>query len=189
VTQTVSPPDATPAPRRGRWSVTRVVLVLVVASLLAMWVYVLFIGKEKFPNRIDEKAWPAAAERVCAGVTRQLDALPAPATFAHIQPRAEAIRQRAEVGQEANDLLARQLTELRALPPPASKNDRLLVQAWLHDWKLYLGDRQAHVESWREGHDVQFAETMASGGPISDRMDDLANQNRMDDCVVPNDFG
>ena len=189
MTQTVSPPDPAVDPKRGRRSLVRVVLVLVVAALLAMWVYVLFIGKEKFPNAVHDLTWRASAERVCAGVARQVAALPPAATFAHIQPRAEALRRRADVGQEVNDLLARQLAELQALPAPTSRDDQLLVQAWFDDWKIYLGDRRDHVESWREGHDDQFAESMASGGPISDRMDDLANANRMEDCVVPNDFG
>jgi hypothetical protein len=189
LTQTVSPPGPAVDPKRGRRAFVRVVLVLVVASLLAMWVYVLFIGKEKFPNHIEDLRWRASAERVCAGIAGQVAALPPAASFAHIRPKEEALRQRADVGQEVNDLLARQLAELRALPPPTSRNDQLLVQAWFDDWKIYLSDRQAHVESWRQGHDEQFAESMASGGPISDRMDDLSNQNRMDDCVVPNDFG
>ncbi len=36
---------------------------------------------------------------------------------------------------------------------------------------------------------MQFAEVEAGGGPVSDRMDDLADENQMDDCVVPSDFG
>jgi hypothetical protein len=190
VTPAVTTPAAESRPdRRRRRSPARAVLVVVCAALLAMWVYVLFIGKQQFPNKMHDTTWPARAARVCAATAAQLEALPAPATFAHIQPKAEALRQRAEVGAAANVLLGRQLAQLEALPAPATRDDQLLIKAWFDDWTQYLRDRRAHVESWREGHDVQFAESMVGGGPVSDRMDDLADENKMVDCEVPNDFG
>ena len=46
------------------------------------------------------------------------------------------------------------------------------------------------MADWRAGKDDAFAEAQTeSGGPISDRMDDLATDNGMPSCVVPGDFG
>jgi hypothetical protein len=172
-----------------RRNAVRIVLAAVVAALLVMWVYVLFIGKEKFPNHLQDATWPRAAEPVCAATTRAVAALPPAASFADIKPKEEALRQRADVGEQVTDLLRRQLQQLRTLPPPAGTNDELLLQAWFADWQAYLTDRQAHIDEWRAGRDRQFAETQVDGGPISDRMDALATQNDMADCVVPQDFG
>jgi hypothetical protein len=172
--------------RRGM----RVVLAVVVLGLAAMWVYVLFIGKESSPNQLGDRTWAERAEPVCAAVALKIGALPPARSFAAIEPIEEALRQRAAVGQQATDLLAGQLSTLRALPAPTGGTDGKLLDAWFADWDTYLADRQDHIEDWRAGRDRAFAETEAdTGGPISDRMDALATQNRMPSCVVPGDFG
>jgi hypothetical protein len=170
--------------------VVRSVLVLVVLALAAMWVYVLFIGKEVSPNRLEDQGWAEQAEPVCATAAARVGALPSARSFAGIEPLDEALRQRAEVGQEATDLVAAQVAALRGLPPPTGPNDGALLTAWFADWDTYLGDRADHVAEWRAGRDRPFAETEAdTGGPISDRMDALAKENGMPSCVVPRDFG
>jgi hypothetical protein len=172
--------------RRG----IRILLVGVVLALAAMWVYVLFIAQHRSPNRLSDQTWSARAEAVCAGVTARLDALPPASSFADITPREDALRQRADVGQQATDLLRDQVRRLRALAAPTGADDPVLVAAWLADWDTYLTDRQEHVEDWRAGNDHPFAETETEGGgPISDRMDELAKTNGMTSCVVPQDFG
>jgi len=55
--------DEAPASRRPRWGV-RAVLLAVVAALVAMWIYVLFIGKEQSPNRLADQEWAKRAEPV-----------------------------------------------------------------------------------------------------------------------------
>jgi hypothetical protein len=167
----------------------RGVLGVVIASLLAMWIYVLLIGKQQFPNQIHDATWPQAAESVCAANARAIAALPPAASFADIKPKSEALRQRADVGEEVTQLLRRRVADLAALPPPSVANDELLLQAWFADWRMYLSNRDDHVAEWRAGKDTQFAETEVDGGPISDRMDALATENAMPDCVVPDDFG
>lgn len=181
--------DAPTDPPRRR-PVVRVVLVLVVLALVAMWIYVLFIGKEASPNRLEDQGWAERAEPVCAAAAAKLNALPSARSFAKIEPRQEALRQRADVGQQATDLLSTQVAALRGLPAPTGRNDGALLVAWFADWDTYLGDRADHIADWRAGLDRPFAEDEAdTGGPISDRMDALATENGMPSCVVPGDFG
>jgi hypothetical protein len=175
------------APRR-HWGV-RAVLVGVVVAIAGMWVYVLFIGKVHSPNRLTDRTWAERAEPVCAATARRLAALPPPSSFLHVEPRAEALRQRAVVGEEATGLLQGQVAALRALPAPTGTHDGALLSAWFADWDRYLADRRDHIADWRAGHDRPFAETEANGGPISDRMDSLSTLNGMPSCVVPGDFG
>jgi hypothetical protein len=175
---------------RSRRSWVRGVLAVVILGLAAMWVYVLFIAQPENPNRLEDDVWAQRAEAVCASVAVELDAVPAAPTFADIEPLEEALRQRAAAGAQADALLAGQLAQLRALPAPTGRNDGLLLDAWFADWDSYMADREAHIQQWRQGEDRPFAETEAdTGGPISDRMDDLAKDNGMPSCVVPQDFG
>ena len=168
----------------------RVLLAAVVVALGAMWVYVLFIGEPQSPNVLDDETWPARAEDVCASVAVDLSALPPARSFADIEPVEEALRQRADVGVKATALLDAQLAALRALPAPTGEHDDELLAAWFADWDTYLQDRRDHLADWQAGQDRPFAETEAdTGGPISNRMDALATENRMPSCAVPGDLG
>jgi hypothetical protein len=168
----------------------RVALAVVVVALAAMWVYVLFIGKAQSPNKLADEAWAQRAEPICHATADRLAALPPARAFLDITPKVEALRQRAVVGQEATDLLREQIDQLRALPAPTGQYDERLLAAWFADWESYLGDRQAHIADWQAGQDEPFAEGAAEGGgPISDRMDSLAQVNGMPSCEVPLDFG
>jgi hypothetical protein len=180
-------PDQSDRPSR-RW--VRVLLVAIVAALGAMWVYVLFIGDPQSPNVLDDETWPARAEQVCASVAAELAALPPARSFAGFEPVGEALRQRADVAEQATVLLDGQLAALRALPAPTGEHDDELLAAWFADWDTYRQDRRDHIADWRAGEDRPFAETEAdTGGPIANRMDALAKENRMPSCVVPGDLG
>ena len=168
----------------------RIVLAGVVVALAAMWVYVLFIGKESTPNQLEDRGWSERSEALCAAVAAKIDALPPASSFAGITPLQEALRRRAEVGAEATAMLDAQLRALRAEPAPSGPHDGLLLAAWFADWETYLADRRDHIAEWRAGEDRPFAETEAdTGGPISMRMDALAEENGMPSCAVPADFG
>jgi len=180
-------PDET-APHGRRW--IRVLLAAIVAALGAMWVYVLFIGEPQTPNVLDDETWPAKGEQICATVAADLAALLPARSFVDIEPLEEALRQRADVAEQATKLLEGQLTTLRALPAPTGEHDDELLAAWFADWDTYLQDRRDHIEEWRAGRDGPFAETEAdTGGPISNRMTALAKENGMPTCVVPGDLG
>ena len=180
--------DEATAARRPRWGV-RAVLLAIVAALVGMWIYVLFIGKEQSPNRLADQEWAARAEPICAATAKRLAALPPASSFAQVEPLEEALRRRADVGEQATALLDDQVAQLRALPAPTGPHDGVLLQAWFADWDRYLADRRDHIASWQAGHDKPFAESEANGGPISDRMDSLSTLNGMPSCVVPADFG
>jgi hypothetical protein len=191
VTRPVVEPDAASDrkdPPSRRW--VRVLLAAVVVALGAMWVYVLFIGEPQSPNVLDDETWPTRAEEVCASVAADVAGLPPARSFADIEPVEEALRQRADVGTQATALLEGQLAALRALPAPTGEHDDELLAAWFADWDTYLQDRRDHLADWRAGQDRPFAETEAdTGGPISNRMDALATENRMPSCAVPGDLG
>ena len=175
------------APRRFPWA--RVAILTVVALLGAMWVYALFYAPTGSPEKVDDAGWARHAEALCAKGRVAIDALPAARTFKDVKPVSEALRQRADVAEEATNVLADRVASLRALPL-ADPGSVKLVGTWLDDYDNYVGDRRAQVASWRKGQNPMFAETATdNGAPGSLRMDEFARVNAMPSCKVPQDIG
>jgi hypothetical protein len=167
-----------------------VVLLGIVCLLLAvLWVYAFFIAEPRNPNRLADRAWVGRAEAVCAATRVDLDRLPDPRTLAGVEPLAEALRQRAVIGEDATDLLEQMVDDLEALPAPTGPDDEQLVTLWLADWRTQLADRRAHIERWREGKDEPFRETAFNGRPLGIRISDFTTLNGLDSCAPPGDFG
>ena len=163
----------------------------VVLAIAAMWVYVLFIGQARPPNRFGDTEWAQRAEPVCAAVAAELEALPPARSFAAIEPVEEALRQRADVGEQATDLLAEQ-----AGPPASAAVSRRATPT-----------ASCSRRGSRTGTPTcpTGAITSRAGGPgrtrpsprpkrppegrSANRMDALAKENGMPSCVVPLDFG
>jgi len=166
----------------------------VVVGIGVMWILALGQTGRSNPDRFPDRAWAKQASVVCARYGDQIDALPAARTFATVEPKSEALRQRADVGDRATDLLRAMVAEL-GRTAPADDKSRTGVELWLKDWTLYLADRDRHVADWRAGNDRQFAETavqgekVGKGVPVSVRMDTFADVNDMAACEVPQDFG
>src|SRR5262249_31760694 len=106
-----------PAPARRRHHVAMVAVLSALALLAAMWIYIFFFADTNNPNRLPDQAWTKQAEPICKGYADQIKKLPDATTFANIKPKAEAMRQRAVVGQQVTDLLTAMVAQLRATPP------------------------------------------------------------------------
>jgi len=176
------------APARWRPRPVTIVLAVVVVGLVIMWIYALAFAPKQYRLAVHDDAWVDHADAICARYTDRIDELPAASDFAEVEPRAEALRQRALVLDDANALVAEQIEELRSLPGPDNQRGRDLVSKWLVDWDLYLADRQQQSADWQAGIDDPFAVTADdSGAPITETMDNFAENNRMPACVVPGD--
>jgi hypothetical protein len=168
----------------------RVVLGLVVVAIGIMWVYVLFIAGDSSPDRLKDRSWPTAAEVICASYKAKIDALPGARSFKDVKPVAEALRQRAAVGEQANAYVDQQLVELKALAAPTDANGVIAVTGYLGDWDNYAKDRARQIGLWLEGKSPAFSETQIKDGrPVSNRMDAFAMLNEMRSCAVPKDIG
>jgi hypothetical protein len=174
--------------RRRRLRPTVVAVLLALAVLAAMWIYIFFFADTSNPNRLTDRAWTKRAESICKTYADQIKVLPDATTFADIKPKAEAMRQRAVVGQQVTDLLTAMVAGLRATPP-SDAVDADAVNRWLADYDTYLGDRHRHLDRWAAGEDPPFAETAVDNKPISLGMDDFAEANDMASCDVPGDLG
>jgi hypothetical protein len=180
---------AVAAKPRGRAKVAKVALIVSLILVAAMWVYGFMFAPSKSPELIDDRAWVAAAESACAAQKAKINALPNARSFKDITPRSEALRQRADVADQATRYVRELLTQLHATTP-AGEHSVSLVTRWLKDWDIYVADRDAHVAQYRAGLDPPFAQTaneLGAPGPI--RMDQFSRTNLMVSCQVPLDLG
>ncbi len=166
----------------------KLVLAGIIVALAAMWVYALAFAPKRFLLAIGDEDWVAQAEARCANAQAAIDALPPAERFADIQPRVEALRQRADVLDQANAMVDDLIAGLRALAPPDNTKGATLVERWLADWDTYAGDRRAQADRWRAGVDDPFEVAAdSSGTPITEFMDAFADGNHMPSCAVPGD--
>lgn len=179
-----APGDET-TPRR--WGPVRVLLTVVVLALVSMWVYVLYLafgpGRQPPIDRLDDPAFAEAAEQRCAEALEVVDALP----VANATPDPAT---RADVIDEANAAFAAMLDDLDAttrLAPAGDQRDR--ADAWLADWRTYLGDRQQYAAALRDDPEARLLVSAkeGEGRQVTGWIDEFAKANRMPSCVTPSD--
>jgi hypothetical protein len=165
-----------------------IAIAAIIVGFAAMWIYAWFLAPRGNIDRFDDPVWTGAAEEVCAATRTKVLALPAASTFAGIEPRTEALRQRAVVLDQVTGLLQAQYDTLRATEP-SGEQGREGVGLWLADWEGYLESRRQQADRLRAGEDKPFTVPEAGGAPVTLRMDAFAKTNDMPSCVVPDDVG
>ncbi len=165
---------------------TRVGFVLaggVVVLSLAFWVWAFgpWVSREN-PDRLENRAFPERAEVICRNANDAIDALPEARTATSPQDRAPVVEQ-------ANDILAAMVDDLRAAPEAtANPDDAVLIGLWLDDYETFVEDRREHAAKLAAGEDVQLSVTaIPEVGPIDGRIDGFARVNDMEACEVPLD--
>lgn len=176
--------DANPSP--GRRAGRALVLPLV-AALLAMWGYVIYLalfeGRQPPADRIEEPAFAEAAETRCARALDEVDTLP----LATESPTPE---DRADVLDQANAMFGSMLGDLERmtdLVPQGDDRDR--TEAWLADWRIFLEDRESYASALRTDPEARMlvSEKAGEGRHITGWIDEFAKANRMASCASPTD--
>lgn len=155
---------------------------VVVLGSAALWIYALSgAAKQDPPNMLDDPAFGAAAEPICAAVLEQLDLL----------PRAEesnSAGERADVLDQSDVLLEDMVDDLSTIPVESAR-DRAMTTEWVADWRTYIADRADFAARLREDEMSRFYVTEKTKGlQITKAIDDLATVNDMPSCQTPGDL-
>jgi hypothetical protein len=154
-----------------------------------MWIWILVFARARNPDVFPDRAWAARAEIACKASRERLNKLPNAKDFKNVTPKAEALRQRADVADKVTAEVRARIAALRADAPADDKTVKGLA-LWFADWDVYFADRDTQVARWRSGVDKAFEETKnAQGQPNSIRVDPFAVTNKMPSCTTPNDLG
>jgi hypothetical protein len=160
----------------------KVLLGLLVVGMIAMWVYALGPwARQDPPGRLDDPAFAAEAEPVCAAAVDELAALPQAFETTTPEARATAI-------DETNVVLSAMVVELRTFAPTTGV-DGERVGEWLDDWDTYIEDRANLATQLREDGDARLHETAKGDDHISEALDFFAvTANDMPSCATPDDI-
>jgi hypothetical protein len=174
--------DDRPAPTARRRISLAAAGVFTVATF-GLWLYAFFIYDPGLKvDELADRTFPTAAEGICARYEARVDQLP-PA------PLAETAAQRADVIDEANEILRGMVGELGAEVPVGQGRITEGVEAWLDDWETHIADRQAYADALRTDSDARFLETIKANRQLSRAIDGFAEVNRMEACTTPGDVG
>jgi hypothetical protein len=170
-------------PARRRLSLAAGVQIAIALAVIAGWaaIYVWTVTGDRSdpPDRLDDPAFAAAAEPICAATRADIDDLGLPTEVSSPAERA------AMVAAE-NDLLLAMLDDVEALPRPAG-DDADWIGQWLGDWRLHVQDRQDWADDLAAGDDHLFVESARAGEQVSKVVDNFAEVNDMPSCATPGD--
>ena len=154
-------------------------LVVNVAFWLALLGWTVAGNRGDPPDRIDDPAFAAAAEPICAATVARIDALGLPTEV-------ESPQERADMVDQENVLLRAMVVDLEALPRPGGEQGEW-VATWLVDWRTHIADRQAWADDLQQGDDHVFIETARGNEHVSKVIDNFADVNEMVSCATPGD--
>lgn len=184
----LAPDDDKPAGRTIGGIIARVVITVMVLLIAVMWVYALFFASKKAAYRVDDDAWRAKAEQICAKYKAQRLELVDMSQGYIENPTAAQALERADVVDTATDLLQAQLDELVAVPV-TSDRDRQLIATYQGYWEVVIGDRRAYTERLRRNEIGPYLETPVEGSPVTNLLSDFSVVNQAKSCAPPNELG
>lgn len=175
----------TPTHSRSRSTLIRVALVVGATLFVAFWTWALFFASKEAVNRINDRAWADRGEAICLAATEERLLLADFRTIVDAGP--ELIRERADIVDNATDILEAMLNDLVAVTPTDQKGIEI-VPLWETDYRIHLQDRRNFSNQLREsGENLPFYET-ADGIPLSERIETFAVDNEMPSCAPPRDL-
>lgn len=156
-----------------------------IAGFLIMGLFwaAIFAGKfnSRNPDLLRDQTWATNAEQICKPAATAINKLPNATTT-------KSAAQRAELLDEGTTMLTPMVSRLRQLERPTHVLDQKIVDGWLQDWEIYLGDRKAYAQELRKDPAAKPLLTKTHGGWDTDAIDAMARANNLDSCVSPPDM-
>ena len=180
-----SAPVAEPSSTSRRLLV-RAVAVVGGTAFAAFWVWALFFASKEPLNRIGDEAWAARAEGICVEAdARRLEL----ADFREMeQATPDLVRERAEIVDQATDILDAMLDDVVSVQPADAKGQDLIPQ-WEADYRAYLASRRDFADDLRaSGENLPFYEPESESIPVSEKLETFAADNDMASCAPPRDL-
>lgn len=174
-----SPTPVDEQARRFPWG--RVGAVAILLGIVVLWIFAFAQDARRAPGTLDDAAYGEQAQEICLATGVALASLP-PAF------EAETAADRAGMIDRADEELEAMLVQLRAAAPTTERDGRM-VDEWLDDWAVYLGDRADYAARLREDEGARFYVSEKNEDQITEPIDRFAEVNRMGACATPQDLG
>ena len=131
------------------------------------------------PDYLDDRAFPTAAEPVCAAAMAEVETFGSGAEVEDAEERADLVDRQDEV-------FTAMVADLRRLPRPTGRDGEIVTE-WLTDWETHIADREAWAADLHAGDDHAFVETPKGNDRVSEAVDSFATTNEMPSCATLND--
>lgn len=175
-------------PPRTAWQKVAFVLIsIAVVGIAAMWVYAFVFASRDGIYRVDDDGWRENAQQICEAAQDERIALADTSEGVITDPTPEQMRQRADIVDQATDILERMLDEVVAYPL-TDPRDLALRDTWEGHYRTLLEDRRAYTAQLREGVNEPFVETVVGGGPVTNVVTDFTSGNDIKACGPPADM-
>ena len=176
-----SPPAPAPSgPEGWHWNAGRIAGLTIAVAITGFWIWAFSpLPDRGNPDRMTDRAFPAAAEVVCAEARSMIDALPAANT-------AEDFTGRADLVDRGTVVIRAMIVDLRALEVDNAE-ERGWVDAWLDDYDTYADDRDSFAARLRSGDDSAPTFTVRGVEGVPTLVTGFAKVNEMPSCEAPGD--
>ncbi|MGI9605883.1 MAG: hypothetical protein ACR2P0_07060 [Acidimicrobiales bacterium] len=162
---------------------TRVLATLFVIGAIAFWIFAFSPqARDMFvaPDGIEDEQLISQIIDRCQAALDDLDGIPPART-------AETPGDRAVIVTDGTGILRSMVGDIGSFSD-GSDDDHRLLNLWLADWDVYLGDRDRHVTRLLDEGDVRFLTTEENGVFINERMNGFSRRNELDVCQTPGDL-
>lgn len=182
-------PPGAPRPKRSTATIAvRSVLAVVVLLIVAMWVYAFGFAEKQGLYVVEDEAWSERAQGICEVYEqRRLELTDMDEGYIE-NPTNEQMLQRADIVDQATDLLQAELDEVFEVLP-SSARDQELVLEYRRWFEVLISDRRAYTERLRNFELGPYLETKIDGGPVTNLLVDFTTANRMKRCAPPGELG
>lgn len=172
-------------PRTRPW--VRIVIVLLLAGVLAMWVYAFVFASKEGTYFVTDVAWRADAEARCQVAADERLALATDEGGRISDPTDAQLLRRAELVDAATDTLQDMLDDIEARSVEGDRN-QIRVRQWIGFYRTLVDDRRDYTARLREFRNEPFSETQVGSGPVGSVLIDFATGNDIDSCLPPSDL-
>jgi hypothetical protein len=163
----------------------RVVIAVVMSAILAMWVYGFFFASREAVNSVNDSDWQRRSEAICLSAKQERFKLIDLSLVKDSGP--DALLKRADIVDKATATLATMVEQIATLPVASAKG-AAIAPLWLADYRVYIADRYSYTALLRNGVNEPFAETIADGLPLSEKLATFAADNKLNSCKPPIDL-
>lgn len=172
--------------RRSRW--IKGLLVVICLGIASMWVYGLWFASKEATYRVNDAAWRANAEVVCADYERQRLELVDTSEGYIANPTEAQMMERADIVDRATDLLTAELRDISDFPV-STERDRDLIAEYVAFYDTLISDRRVYTAKLRAFQVEPYTETKVQGGPVTNVILDFTTVNQIKSCQPPGELG
>jgi len=169
----------------------KIVIILCCAIVASMWVYYFVFATNEGVYQVQDKSWRVAAQQVCVAASLEREALADTSGGYLANPTNEQMLQRADIVDNATDILDQMVTDLAAIPVDNDK-DATRVAFFVENYRIVLSDRRRYTAGLRSFELEPYNETAVGGGPVSNVVLDFTagvKGNAVPECSPPGELG